>query len=320
MPEPLRIIFMGTPQFAEVSLQALLDGPDEVVAVVTQPDRAKGRGKKMQEPPVKTLAKANDIPVLQPTADIRSEEFQNGIASYQPDLIVVAAYGRMLPKKLLELPPLGCINVHGSLLPKYRGAAPIQQSIINNDSEVGVTIMQMDEEMDTGDILCRSRILPDPGETSGSLFVKLAALGSGTLLRAIRGLKEGTLLPTPQDNSIATYAPMLKKEDGLINWQLDAENLESLIRGLDPWPTGYCFFNGKRLRLFKPEVVYLDPTTEPGTVIQADEAGLVIACGTNALKINEIQPEGKKRMKTIDWLRGANLAVGTSLQPEESAA
>lgn len=319
MPEPLRIIFMGTPQFAEISLQALLDGPDKVVAVVTQPDRAKGRGKKMQEPPVKILAKARDIPVLQPTMDIRSEEFQNGIASYQPDLIVVAAYGRMLPKKLLELPPLGCINVHGSLLPKYRGAAPIQQSIINNDSEVGVTIMQLDEEMDTGDILCRARILPDPGETAGSLFIKLAALGSDTLLRAIRGLKEGTLLPTPQDKALATYAPMLKKEDGLINWQQDAVKLEALIRGLDPWPTGYCFFNGKRLRLFKPEVVYLDPGVEAGTVLQADEAGLVIACATNALKINEIQPEGKKRMITTDWLRGANLPAGTSLQPEKSA-
>ncbi|OEU79842.1 MAG: methionyl-tRNA formyltransferase, partial [Desulfobulbaceae bacterium C00003063] len=196
---PLRIIFMGTPDFGLPSLQALADGPDDVVAVVTQPDRRKGRGKKLTPPPVKVLAEALDIPVLQPTK-IRTEEFRNGLLSYQPDLIVVTAYGRILPPSLLDLTPMGCINVHGSLLPLHRGAAPIQWSVIKGDKEVGVTIIRMDEGMDTGDMLLQANITSAPDETAGTLFDKMAQLGSETLLRAIKGLKDGTIAAAQQDH------------------------------------------------------------------------------------------------------------------------
>lgn len=310
--EPLRIIFMGTPDFAAQTLQALIEGPDKVVAVVTQPDRAKGRGKKIASPPTKLIAQEADIPVLQPTK-IKTEEFRNGLLTYQPDLVVVAAYGRILPKSLLELAPMGCINVHGSLLPNYRGAAPIQWSVINGDREVGVTIIQMDEGMDTGDMLLTASIETTPQETAGSLFSKLAQLGSETLIEAIKGLKEGSITAIAQDHDQATVAPMLKKSDGLIDWHKDAKELVCLIRGLDPWPTAFCFYNGKRLRLFGPEVVYQDNDAEPGSVLYADKRGLLVACGNNALLITEIQPEGKKRMPIEAFICGQAIDPGTVL-------
>lgn len=311
-PQPLRIIFMGTPDFATANLRALIAGPDKVVAVVTQPDKAKGRGKKLTPPPVKVVANEADIPVLQPTK-IKTEEFRNGLLSYQPDLIVVTAYGRILPQSLLELAPLGCINVHGSILPLYRGAAPVQWTVINGEKEAGITIIQMDKGMDTGDMLLKATLPTTPQETAGSLFAKLAPLGSETLLKAIKGLKEGTISPTPQDHSKATVAPMLKKSDGLINWKKDALDIERLIRGLDPWPTAFCFLDGKRLRLFQPEVVYKDSDNPPGTVLYADKRGLLVACGSNALLIKEIQPEGKKRMPVEAFLCGYPIAAGTLL-------
>lgn len=310
--QPLRIIFMGTPDFAAATLKALIDGPDEVVALVTQPDRAKGRGKKLTPPPTKVLAESFGIPVLQPTK-IKTEEFHNGLLTYRPDLIVVAAYGRILPKSLLELAPLGCINVHGSLLPQYRGAAPIQWSIINGDKETGVTIIQMNEGMDTGDILLKATLKTAPDETAGSLFNKLEELGSATLLKAIKGLQDGTLIPVAQNHDQATVAPMLKKDDGLIDWQKDAKELERLIRGLDPWPSAYCFLDSKRLRLFNPEVLHKESDAQPGTVLQADKRGIFIACGTNTLLIKEIQPEGKKRMAVESFLCGHPIAAGTLL-------
>ncbi len=311
---PLRIIFMGTPDFAAATLKALIEGPDEVVAVVTQPDRAKGRGKKLTPPPTKLLAEAAGIPVLQPTK-IKTENFRNGLLSYQPDLIVVTAYGRILPKALLELPPLGCINVHGSLLPKYRGAAPIQWAVINGERETGVTIIQMNEGMDTGEMLLSSKIATSPDETAGSLFDKLAVLGSATLLKAIQGLQEGTIIPVPQDHSLATVAPMLKKDDGLIDWQKDAREIECHIRGLDPWPSAFCFLSGKRLRLFRPEVLHQDSDRQPGTVLQADKRGIAVACGRNTLLAKEIQPEGKKRMDVESFLCGHPITTGTLLLP-----
>ncbi|SDP21761.1 methionyl-tRNA formyltransferase [Desulforhopalus singaporensis] len=310
--QPLRVIFMGTPDFAAAILKALIDSPDEVVAVVTQPDKAKGRGKNLSPPPVKEVALEADIPVLQP-AKIKTEEFRNGLQSYQPDIIVVAAYGRILPKSLLELAPMGCINVHGSLLPKYRGAAPIQWSVINGEQEVGVTIIQMNEGMDTGDMLLTAKLTPDSEETAGSLFGKLSELGSKVLLKSIRGLKEGAITPTPQDDTCATLAPMLKKSDGLIDWTKDAKTVECLIRGLDPWPSAFCFLNTKRLRLFRPEVIHKDSGSEPGTLLQADKSGLVIACGSNSLRIREIQPEGKKRMSVEAFLCGCSLTPGMTL-------
>lgn len=310
--QPLRIIFMGTPDFAAAILQTLIDGPDEVVALVTQPDRAKGRGKKLSPPPTKVLADSLGIPVLQPTK-IKTEEFHNGLLTYRPDLIVVAAYGRILPKPILELAPMGCINVHGSLLPLYRGAAPIQWSVLNGEKETGVTIIQMNEGMDTGDILLKAVIETEPDETSGSLYEKLAVLGSETLLKAIRGLQDGTLIPVSQDHELATVAPMLKKDDGLVDWHKDAKILECLIRGLDPWPTAFCFLNSKRLRLFNPEVLHKESDAQPGTVLQADKRGIFVACGSNTLVIREIQPEGKKRMSVESFLCGHPIAAGTLL-------
>lgn len=310
--QPLRIIFMGTPDFAAAILQTLIDGPDEVVALVTQPDRAKGRGKKLSPPPTKVLAESFGIPVLQPTK-IKTEEFHNGLLTYRPDLIVVAAYGRILPKPILELAPMGCINVHGSLLPLYRGAAPIQWSVLNGEKETGVTIIQMNEGMDTGDILLKAVIETEPDETSGSLYGKLAVLGSETLLKAIRGLQDGTLVPVSQDHELATVAPMLKKDDGLVDWHKDARILECLIRGLDPWPTAFCFLNSKRLRLFNPEVLHKESDAQPGTVLQADKRGIFVACGSNTLVIREIQPEGKKRMSVESFLCGHPIAAGTLL-------
>lgn len=310
--EPLRIIFMGTPDFGAATLEALINGPDQIVAVVTQPDRAKGRGKKVAPPPVKVLAEQHGIPVLQPTK-IKTEEFRNGLLSYQPDLMVVTAYGRILPKSLLELAPMGCINVHGSLLPKYRGAAPIQWSVIKGETEVGVTVIQMDEGMDTGDMLLKAKLPTAPDETAGSLFIKLAALGGETVLKAIKGLKEGTVVPVPQNHANATMAPMLKKEHGAIDWSGSAEELDCQIRGLDPWPTAYCFLGNLRLQLFMPEVVHRDHQAQPGEILQADGRGLQIACGTGAILIKEIQPEGKKRMSTESFLRGHSVTVGSRL-------
>lgn len=309
---PLRIIFMGTPDLAAVTLQALLEGPDRVVAVVTQPDRPKGRGKKLTPPPVKILAEQAGIPVLQPTR-IKTQEFRDELAAFFPDLVVVTAYGRILPPSILELAPYGCINVHGSLLPAYRGAAPIQWAVINGEEQTGVTIMQMDEGMDTGDILLTAAIAIEDQETSGSLFPKIAELGGKTLREALKLLKNGQLNATPQDSSRATIAPILKKEDGRIDWQKSAREIHCLIRGLDPWPSAYCFLQGKRLQLFAPEVVHQDSREEPGTVLAADRRGLLIATGRDCLLVNEVQPEGKKRMPVEAFLCGTSLAPGTRL-------
>lgn len=305
----LRILFMGTPEFAASTLQALLDGPDRVVAVVTQPDRPKGRGKKLTPPPVKVLAEQAGLPVLQPTK-IKTEEFRDELKKYQPDVAVVAAYGRILPQSLLELAPHGCINVHGSLLPAYRGAAPIQWSIINGDKETGVTIMQMDKGMDTGAILLQASLIPDADETAGSLFVKLADLGGKTLLEALSLLKQGRLTATPQDDALATVAPMLKKEDGSIDWRKSAREIHCLIRGLDPWPSAYSSIDGKRLQLFSPEMLFKDCDAKPGTLLQADKRGLLIATGRDCLLVKEVQPEGKKRMTTEAFLCGYPLESG----------
>ncbi len=254
---PLRILFMGTPDFAVPTLQALLDGPDTIVGAVCQPDRKKGRGKKLQPPPIKVLAQEKGLPVLQPTS-IRTDAFLDEIKALQLDLIVVAAYGKILPGKLLNLPPLGTINVHGSLLPKYRGAAPIQWALINGEQETGVTIMQMDVGMDTGDILLPAKLPITDDDTTGTLFEKIAMLGGKALLEAIGLLKEDKLPPIKQDESLATEAPMLTKEQGHIDWNRPARELHCLIRGLDPWPSAYGFLGDRRFRFFKPQVVHRD--------------------------------------------------------------
>lgn len=309
MSEPLRIVFMGTPDFAVPALQALLDSPDQVVAVICQPDRKKGRGRKLSPPPVKLLALQAGIPVLQPTA-IRTKEFLETIQDLRPDLIVVTAYGRILPGSLLNLPPLGTINVHGSLLPKYRGAAPIQWAVINGETETGVTIMQMDEGMDTGDILLPVSLPIEEDDTSGTLFVKLSELGGQALVKAIALLKEDRLQPVKQDDSLATEAPMLSKKMGQLDWSRDAAELHCLIRGLDPWPSAYGFLAGRRFRFFKPQVIRKEVVEEPGTLCRADKNGILVATGDDYLLIREIQPEGKKRMSVQSCLCGMKLPVG----------
>ncbi len=309
MSHPLRIIFMGTPDFAVSTLQALIDSPDQVVTVICQPDRKKGRGKKLSPPPVKVLAEQAGIPVLQPTA-IRTDEFLEQIRALQPDLIVVTAYGRILPGSLLNLPPLGTINVHGSLLPKYRGAAPIQWAVINGETETGVTIMQMDEGMDTGDILLPVSLPIEDDDTSGTLFTKLSQLGGQALVKAIALLKKDKLPPVKQDGSLATEAPMLNKEMGHLDWNRSAAELHCLIRGLDPWPSAYSFIGDRRFRFFKPQVVAGEVTEAVGTLCRADKDGILVATGNNYLLIREIQPEGKKRMTVQSCLCGMKLPVG----------
>lgn len=300
---------MGTPDFAVPTLQALLDGPDDVITVICQPDKKKGRGRKLAAPPTKILAQEHDIPVLQPTS-IRTDAFLDQIRELQPDLIIVAAYGKILPGSLLHLPPLGTINVHGSLLPKYRGAAPIQWAVIKGEKETGVTIMQMDEGMDTGDILLPASIPIEDDDTAGSVFAKLAELGGRTLLDALQLLKEDKLPPIKQDDSQVSLAPLLSKEMGHIDWKKDARELHCLIRGLDPWPSAYGFFQNKRYRFFKPRVVEIAVKQEPGTICQADKNGLLVATGKNYLLIREIQPEGKKRMDVQAYLCGFSFPIG----------
>ncbi len=305
---PLRIVFMGTPDFAVPSLQTLLQGPHEVVAVVCQPDKPRGRGKVLSPPAIKVLALEHSLPVLQPVS-VRTDSFLQELSGFAPDLLVVVAYGKILPVKILELPRLGAINVHGSLLPKYRGAAPIQWAVINGDYETGISIMQMDAGMDTGDILYMKPTEIRPEETSGELFVRLAQLGGEALGEAIDRLSAGLLIPHSQDHSQATIAPLLSKEMGHLDWSLPAHRLHSLVRGLDPWPSAYGFINATRFRFYHPQVVTLHSDAEPGTILRADGLGLLVATGENCLCIREIQPEGKKRMEVATYLRGASFSL-----------
>lgn len=308
MIRPLRIVFLGTPEFAVPSLQALLRGPHQVVAVVCQPDKPRGRGKVLSPPPIKMLAAESGLPILQPSS-VRTEEFHAELKGFAPDVLVVVAYGKILPTPLLELPRLGAINVHGSLLPHYRGAAPIQWAVINGDKETGITIMQMDAGMDTGAILCQVTTAIGPEETSGDLFIRLAQLGGETLGRALDQLNGGLLKPRAQEHSSATTAPMLRKEMGHLDWRLPAQRLHSLMRGLDPWPSAYGFINETRYRFFRPDVVTLHTDAEPGTLLRADDLGLLVATGEHCLRIQEIQPEGKKRMEVATYLRGASFSL-----------
>jgi methionyl-tRNA formyltransferase len=303
-----RIIFMGTPDFSVPALQGLIDGPDKVVAVVSQPDRPKGRGKKLSPTPIKALAESVAIPVLQPTK-IKTPEFEAELRSYNPDLLIVAAYGRILPANILDLPPLGCINIHGSLLPRHRGAAPIQWAVLAGDKEAGVTIMEMDVGMDTGDMLMPVSIPMADDETAGSLFDKLSRLGGTALLKALKLLHQDKLPAIEQDHNLATEAPPLSKADGAMDWSRPATELHCFIRGMDPWPTAYSFLNGKRFRFFSPELSEATSTLSPGSIIEANADGLLLATGEGSLLLREIQPEGKKRMSVQAYLCGQRLTA-----------
>jgi methionyl-tRNA formyltransferase len=311
-----RIVFMGTPEFAVPSLKALLDNNENVVCVVTQPDRPKGRGRKVLPPPVKELALQASIPVLQPER-IRGDDFLAELRSYEPDIIALTAYGNILPGSIINLPPLGTINVHGSLLPKYRGAAPIQWALIKGETETGITIMQMDEGVDTGDVLLQEKIPIAPADTTGKLFTKLAELGGAALVKALDLLRQNKLQPIQQNEEQASLAPMLKKEDGLVDWSQSAVEISGLIRGLDPWPTTYTTLSGKRLRLFSPEIIEKsrcnNMSSEPGTVKKADKNGLLVTTGDGCLLIKEIQADGSKRMGVGAYISGNPIQSGTLL-------
>ena len=296
----MRVVFMGTPDFAVPSLQKLLDAGFEVCAVYTQPDKPKGRGHKLQAPPVKELALRHEIPVFQP-ASLRKEEVQQELQSFQPDVIVVVAYGKILPKAVLDLPRLGCINVHGSLLPKYRGAAPIQWTVINGDGTGGVTTMFMGEGLDTGDMLLKAEIPVGAEETAGQLFDRLKDLGADLLLETLEKLERGKLTPVPQNEEDATHAPMLSKELSVIDWSTPARELHDLIRGLNPWPSAYSYLDGKKLKIHASRVA--EGSGEAGKAFSKD-GNLLVYCGKDALELTEIQTENGKRMDGKSYLLG----------------
>lgn len=305
---------MGTPDFAVGTLQAILDEGHEVLAVVTQPDKPKGRGKELAMPPVKELALSYNLPVYQPEK-VKEESFVDMIEKMNPEVIVVVAFGQFLPKRLLDIPKYGCVNVHASLLPEYRGAAPIQWAVIDGKEESGVTTMLMDVGMDTGDILMKSVRKLDAKETGGSLFDKLSDDGAKLLIETLKGLEAGTITRTPQDSAKATRALMLDKTLGDIDFTKDAKVIECLIRGLNPWPSAYTSYNGKTLKIWDADVVECAECAEyePGQIVKVNKQDFVVKCGQNALAIKELQLEGKKRMTTDAFLLGTKVAVGEKL-------
>ncbi len=307
-----RVVFMGTPEFAVPCLKGLIEAGEDVVAVATQPDKPKGRGKHLAPPPVKELSLRYNIPLLQPER-IKDEVFINTIKKFSPDVIVVVAYGKILPETILNIPPKGCINVHASLLPKYRGAAPINMAIMNGEKETGVTTMLMDEGMDTGDMLLAERVEIKDDDTAASLHDRLKEVGAGLLLKTINGIESGTIKRIPQDDSQASYAPMLKKEDGRIDWTIGAEGIRNLIRGLNPWPGAYTRWEGMQIKIFKTERVKGQGSRvkeEPGTIINVSPDGICVAAGRDALLITELQPENRNRMSVSEFIKGYRIVKG----------
>ena len=305
----MRIVFMGTPDFAVPSLQALIDAGHDVCAVYTQPDKPQGRKQILTAPPVKTLALEHDIPVFQPNT-LKNEDEQARLRELAPEVIIVVAYGKLLPKAVLDIPPHGCINVHGSLLPRWRGAAPIQWAVIAGDEMAGVTTMQMAEGLDTGDMLLTYETKIGEKETAGELFDRLAQSGAELLTQTL--VKLNDITPRPQDDAQSCYAHMLDKQMAVIDWSKSAHEIDCLIRGLNPWPIALTTLSGERLKVFAAEKAA--GNGEPGTVLEADsKKGLTVACGEGALKLTEIQLVGGKRMKATDFLRGHAIEVGTKL-------
>lgn len=309
----MKIVFMGTPDFAVPTLEALVQGGHEVLAVVTQPDKPKGRGKAVLMTPVKEKALEYQIPVYQPVRIKKDEEFFEILKQLNPEAIVVTAFGQILPERILTLPKYGCFNVHASLLPKYRGAAPIQWAVINGDKESGVTTMQMDVGMDTGDMLEKIVVTLDPKETGGSLFDRLSTAGGELILSTLQKAEAGTLTPVKQPEEEATYAGMLTKALGQIDWTKDAAVIERLIRGLNPWPSAYTSYEGKTLKLWDADVVTEKSEAVPGTVVRVEKDSIYVQTGSGLLKINELQLEGKKRMDSAAFLRGYPMTEGTVL-------
>ena len=311
----MRIIFMGTPDFAVPVLQSLINSRHEVVAVVTQPDRPKGRGKNMQFSPVKECALAHNIPVMQPV-NVSVPEVIDELRAYEPELIVVVAFGQFVTKKIREMPKYGCINVHASLLPKYRGAGPIQWAVINGEKESGVTTMYMCREIDKGDMLLKDMVTLDPKETGDSLHDKLSMMGGPLLLKTIDQLEDGSAVRIPQCEEESTYAPKLEKTMGNIDWTMDADRIERLVRGLNSWPGTFTKIHGKKVKIWDCDVVRQETLTEnqaaatPGTVIVSEKDQLIVKAGNGALSLRMLQPEGKKNMTVDAYLRGYPIAQG----------
>lgn len=308
----MRVIFMGTPDFSVGTLEALIQAGHQVVLAVTQPDKPRGRGGKRQFPPVKETALEHGIPVFQPRK-VREPENIEELRKYQADVIVVVAFGQILPREILELTPYGCINVHASLLPSYRGAAPIQWAVINGETVSGVTTMQMDEGLDTGDMLLKTEVPLEPEETGGSLHDKLAAAGASLCVRTLKALEEGTVTPKKQGESPTAYASMLKKEMGEIRWEEPAISIERLIRGLNPWPSAYTGWQDKTMKIWEAEVLEEDSGQEPGTVVRVDKDGFLVQTGKGLLKVTALQIPGKKRMEADAFLRGYSMEPGEKL-------
>lgn len=308
----MKTVFMGTPDFAVPPLHALIEAGYEVAAVVTQPDKPKGRGKTLLPTPVKEEALMHEIPVYQPQRVRNNKEFLETLKEIDPDIIIVAAFGQIIPKEVLELPKYGCINIHASLLPKYRGAAPIQQAVIDGEKESGVTIMQMGEGLDTGDMISKIIIPLAPEETGGSLFGKLAQAGAELLIKTLPSIEQGTAVREKQpEESPTPYAAMITKQMGLMDFSKPAEVLERLVRGMNPWPSAYTFINGKSLKVWKCRVTDEKTDAASGTIFLTDKEGIHAACGTGTLVLTEIQLEGKKRMEAEAFLRGYHIENGT---------
>ena len=311
----MRIVYMGTPDFAVGTLEAIVKAGHEVAAVVTQPDKPAGRGKNMQVSAVKAAAQRLGLPVLQPEK-VRSDAFFPELERLHPDVIVVAAFGQIIPQRILDLPPYGCLNVHASLLPAYRGAAPIQWAILNGEEKTGATIMQMNAGLDTGDILTVREVEISPEETGGSLFDRLSAVGAELLVETLELVLAGSVQPVRQPaESPTAYARMIRKTDGELDWRESAESLERRVRAMTPWPCAYTRAEDRTLKIWKAETAAGDETgqTSPGTVLSADESGIMVQTGSGALRITELQREGKKRMPAADYLRGAAMERGTVL-------
>ena len=325
---------MGTPEFAVEVLERLVQDGHLIAAVFTQPDKPSGRGNKLQAPPVKITAERLGIPVYQPARIKVNEEVRLVFESTRPDACIVAAYGKILPAWLLQIPRLGCINVHSSLLPKYRGAAPINWAIANGEIRTGVTVMQMDPGMDTGPMLASSAVDIGSDETAVELSARLSSLGAGLLSETLVQLVRGQIQPVPQDDSAASYAPMLKRQDGLINWSTPAKNISDRIRGFQPWPGSYTVFRGARLIIWRAQPISVDSSRAPGSarergeggavpfkpgmITALDKTGIVISCaGDSLLRVDEVQLEGKRKVTARDFANGARLGVGCSIRSDE---
>lgn len=302
----MKVIFMGTPDFSVGTLEALVEAGHEVVLAVTQPDKPKGRGKEMQFTPVKEAALRHDIPVFQPKK-VRDPECMEELRKYHADIMVVIAFGQILPQEILDMTPYGCVNVHASLLPKYRGAAPIQWSIIDGEEVTGVTTMQMDAGLDTGDMLLKTEVKIDADETGGSLHDKLADAGATLCVETLKALEEKTVTPEKQGETPTAYAKMLDKKLGNIDWTMDAVSIERLIRGLNPWPSAYTMWNGKVMKIWRGEVLEASGEQMPGTIVAVSKDSFTVQTGKGQLRILELQLQGKKRMDAAAFLRGYKL-------------